>query len=65
MPKTRRPVDTVPPEELRAMRDAVLRDYGSCPDDVLYREVARRLGYATLSPKARGQLEAILGSTRR
>ena len=65
VPKTRRPVETVPPEELRALRDSVLRDYGNCPDDVLYREVAHRLGYATLSPKARGQLEAILGSSRR
>ena len=60
-PKTRRPVETVPPAELRKMRDEVLRDYGNCPDDVVYREIARRLGYGTLSPKARSQLESVLG----
>ena len=63
-PKTRRPVETVPPTELRAMRDEVLRDYGNCPDDVVYREIARRLGYGTLSPKARSQLESVLGANR-
>ena len=34
------------------------------PDDVVYREIVRRLGYATMSPKARGYLESVLGGSR-
>ncbi|MBR4654786.1 MAG: DUF4011 domain-containing protein [Kiritimatiellae bacterium] len=62
-PRQRRAVDTVPPDELRAMRNDVLRTYGSCPDDVVYREITRRLGYATMSPKARDHLARILGGS--
>ena len=60
-PKTRRPVETVPDVEIRAMRDDVVKAYGSCPDDVIYKEISRRLGYATLSPKARAHLQQVLG----
>ena len=63
-PKTRRPVETVPTSELRAMRNDVIKTYGNCPDDVVYREIVRRLGYATMSPKARGYLESVLGGSR-
>ena len=60
-PKTRRPVETVPDVEVRAMRDDVVKAYGICPDDVIYKEISRRLDYATLSPKARAHLQQVLG----
>ena len=61
IPKERKDVTEVEPSRLRAMRDAVVRDYGKCPNEVIYREIARRLGYHALSPKAKAHLEAVLG----
>ena len=54
-------METVPDVEIRAMRDEVVKAYGSCPDYVIYKEISRRLGYATLSPKARAHLQQVLG----
>ena len=59
-PANRRQVETVPVGELRAMRDDIVMAYGKCPADVIYKEISRRLGYATLSPKARAHLQAVL-----
>ena len=52
-------LDTVSTEELRRTMDEVERDLGRCERDTLYREVAKRYGYKTLSPKARERLDSI------
>ena len=59
-PKTRRQVETVPIGELHAMRDDIVKAYGKCPSDVIYKEIVRRLGYAALSPKAKSYLQQVI-----
>ena len=51
------PLESVSRDELRRTMAAVERDLGRCDSETLYRETARRYGYKTLSPKARGILE--------
>jgi len=53
------PLENVPKEDLRRTMNEVERDLGRCEADTLYRETAKRFGYKTLSPKARGVLEMV------
>ena len=53
-------LDTVSTEELRKTMDEVERDLGRCERDTLYREVAKRYGYKTVSPKARARLDSVV-----
>ena len=52
-------IENVSKDDLRRTMEAVERDLGRCDEDTLYRETARRYGYKTLSPKARGILEMV------
>ncbi len=36
----------------------ILRDFGACPQDALYRETLRRFGLTRLTAKARSHLDA-------
>ena len=59
-PTARTPIEQVSPDELRRVMDDVERQFGRCDDrDTLYREVVKRYGYKTLSPKAREHLQGI------
>lgn len=53
------PLESISRDELRKTMDEVERDLGRCETETLYRETAKRYGYKTLSPKARGVLEMI------
>ena len=52
-------LDEVSPDAIRKTMDEVERDLGRCERDTLYREVAKRYGYKTLSPKARERLDSV------
>ena len=52
-------LEEVSPDAIRKTMDEVERDLGRCERDTLYREVAKRYGYKTLSPKARERLDSI------
>ena len=47
-------------DELRKMQDEILKDFGKCSSDAVYREIVHRLGYSILSNKARKILESRL-----
>ncbi len=53
-------LDEVSPDAIRKTMDEVERDLGRCERDTLYREVAKRYGYKTVSPKARARLDSIV-----
>lgn len=56
----KRDLEQVPIAELKQLRDEIVKTFGKCPNDVLYREMVRRLGYSVLSQKARKILESRL-----
>ena len=58
-PERRTSLDEVPNDDIRRTMAEVERDLGRCERDTLYREVAKRYGYRTLSPKARERLESV------
>lgn len=58
--KEKRDLEHIPIQELRQLRDEIVKTFGKCPNDVLYREMVRRLGYSVLSQKARKILESRL-----
>ena len=54
----KRDLESVSDEELRKMRDDIVKDFGKCSNDAVYREIVHRLGYSILSSKARKILES-------
>ena len=58
-PEKRTPLESVSRDELRRTMADVERDLGRCDRDTLYREVAKRYGYKTVSPKARARLDTV------
>lgn len=56
----KRDLESVSIDELRKMQDEILKDFGKCSSDAVYREIVHRLGYSILSNKARKILESRL-----
>ena len=52
-----RALEEIPSAELRDVMQEILRDFGACPRDALYRETLRRFGLTRLTAKARGYLD--------
>ncbi|MCR5413877.1 MAG: DUF3320 domain-containing protein [Kiritimatiellae bacterium] len=57
-PESRRALDEIPLEEIANAMDAVLRDFGECDRDALYRETVKAFGLSVLTAKARRFLDA-------
>ena len=57
----RRDLESVSDAELQKMQDDIVKDFGKCSNDAVYREIVHRLGYSILSSKARKILESKLG----
>ncbi len=61
----KRAIDEIPPEELaNAMREVHL-DFHSCTQDVLYRETLKRLGFASVTEKARKYLDIAFAALKK
>ena len=58
-PERRTSLEEVSNDDIRRTMGEVERDLGHCDRDTLFREVAKRYGYKTLSPKARERLESV------
>ncbi len=53
----RRPLADIPPEELANVMREIIRDLGACPQETLYRETLRFLGFTALTSRQRHYLD--------